>query len=255
LTAAGSSADYPLAHCCAACNENRRMPRPLLRLSIRHAVLLLIAWLFSIPSGWANAGGTPTADPTQFTSATYGFGLVLPTAWVSIPVDLINQQLAQLVSTQLAPQIESIAAFQRGPDRRNIQRPFCTVQAVSTGWRGGPNPEQFNLVIKALSANDKIFNEEWGAASLYTPAQVKEFRALLSGSSPGPVHADLAAQHFWRVVDGTGSSGEAVRSFSSGFFLKNGNMILLNCYADRPDFRREVDDFAAIYRSLRDLSQ
>jgi hypothetical protein len=77
----------------------------------------------------------------------------------------------------------------------------------------------------------------------------------MQSSSPGPVHADPAGQRFWRVVDGTGSSSEPVRSLATGVFVKAGNMIFLNCYADRAEFRRDVGDFAAMYRSLRDSGQ
>jgi hypothetical protein len=255
LTRSYSTDDFTTAHRRVASNQNRRLVRFLPSRPTRDFVLLLIGCLSSVSSAWADAGGPPIAETIRITSTTYGFGLALPAGWTTIPIGLFNQQLVQSAVSQLAPQMKATAAFQRGPERRNIERPFCVVTAVPTGWPGGPTPEQFALVIKAMSADDKVLEEEWGIVSTYTPAQVADLRTMFASTSRGSVHAYPAARRFWRVVDGAGSSGEALRTLTSSLFLTNGNMISLNCYSNRAEFARDVDDFAAITRSLRELRQ
>jgi len=244
LFGAGSAVGCPFKH------STPDSPR---RFAWRAALLAL--WgLCAVPGSSAAADGAEATGTTRFIDRAYGLSLVLPAGWVSVPVKLVNTQMGQLVSAPLAQQIRAIAAFQRGTDRSAINRPFCTVQAIQSGWHGGPTAKQFDIVIQAMSAGTQVFTEKIEGMALYSPAEIKEFRTLLAGTTPGPLHADPTSRRFWRVIDGTDSADQPVRSLTTGMFLTNGYMVTLNCYADRARFKHVVGDFAAIDRSTNDLS-
>jgi hypothetical protein len=253
----GKKVDVSYTELSAACSTvgclaNRSAADSLRRFAGR-AALLAIWSLYAIVGRSVAADGVETTGTTRFINRTYGLSLVLPAGWVSVPVKLVNAPVGQMVSENLAQQTQAIAAFQPGPDRSAIDRPFCTMQAVQSGWRGGPTPKQFDLVMQAMSAGTQVLIDKTAAMALYSPTEIKELSTLLAGATPGPLHADPKTRRFWRVVDGTDSADQPVRSLSTGMFLTNGYMITLNCYADRAQFRRVVGDFAAIDRSTSDL--
>lgn len=222
------------------------------------------AWLAALFTFWgiclnfvsatgAPADRAPATESTRMVLPSTGLALTLPVNWTSIPLKQFNALFGQAAENSMFQQL--VAAFQRGINRNTINRPFCMVHATESGWRAGPTPQQFDIVVQAMSAGSQVVTEQLRKLALYSPTEIEDYKALLATTSPGPLHVDQSSRRFWRLVDGTDEYGQPVRSLSSTMFLTNGNMITLNCYENRARFKSLVADFATIDRSMSDIGK
>lgn len=216
---------------------------------------LLIPLIMGFSLCVAVQAGTGANQAITITSSSFGFAVTLPYGWIPIPIDVISDHLNAVLSI-LSPQMRLAAAFERKRASPSaLERPFCFMGSTVTGWHRQPTSQQFSMVIKAMSADKYIELDRIPAKRGYTVDQMKAFSDLMARAQPGLLHVDIQSLRTWRFVNGTGSAGESVRSLSGTFFLDNGNMIVLNCYADKSKFGRDSTDFAALYSSFREIRE
>jgi hypothetical protein len=199
----------------------------------------------------------PPPSQGQLVSTKYGFGITLPAGWTSVSTNLMNQQMFEQVgpaTQKIMQQYPIILAFQRGQRRNYIERPFCSVQSVPSGWHGLPTDAQFDMVIKAMSSGAAVLAENTPGASIFGPAQTKELRTVLGSISNGSMHVDVPKRRFWRVTESVDPAYADVRAFVAGLFLNNGNSVFLYCYSNRDDFDSNFHDFVMVNQSLHDLA-
>lgn len=195
------------------------------------------------------------ATPREVTLPEYAFAYTLPANWIEIPVRLVNEQAAKLTTTEVQKRVAAVAAFYKGRDRDRVHRPFGTFTVAPTGWAKLPTPRQFDLVVKAMSVGTEAQIANSTATGQFSSSELAEMSRLMRGTTSSAVHSDSKAREYWRLTDGTDSEGYPVRALSAGRFLANGNLLMINCFADAEEFDRYIPDFTDVLQSVRDVSR